>query len=130
MTKPAATPAPTVLVVERSPAIRRLLDVVLRDVASRVFFVDDPAGARTILRDESVDVVVLEPQGASRLDWDLLDELVATGMPTVVVTSRADEQILNEATGRGAVAVMMKPFNPPQLKAVINATYVSHPGKP
>ena len=121
MTQPPATPAPTVLVVEHSPAIRRLFDVVLRDIAGRVFVVEDPAGARMILGHESIDVVVLEPQGASRLSWDLLDELVAADIPTVVVTSRADEEILDEATRRGAAAVMTKPFLHTELGTIINS---------
>jgi DNA-binding response OmpR family regulator len=121
MTQPPAIPASTLLVVEHSPAIRRLFEVLLRDVAGRVFIVEDPDGARAILGAESIDVVVLEPQGPSRLHWDLLDEFVVADIPTVVVTSRVEEEILDEAARRGATAVMTKPFHPTELEGVINA---------
>lgn len=119
MTRPTAPRAPSVLVVEPSPAIRRLFDVVLRDVAEQLFTAEDPAVARRILETESIDVVVLEPQGTNEFSWTLLDELVAADIPTVVVTSRADEEVLDEATRRQAAAVLTKPFLSTELAAAI-----------
>ena len=119
MTKLPATPTPTVLVVEHSAAIRRLFEVVLRDVAGRILIVDLPNSAREILRTEAVDVVVLEPHGADGLDWSLLDELVAADIPTIIVTSRADEAVFAEAGRRGATVVLTKPFQPVELQDLI-----------
>ena len=120
MTHNQAKPGPTVLVVEHSAAIRRLFSVVLREVADRVLVVENPDEAREMLRRESIDVVVLEPQGAIRINWELLDELVAADIPTVVVTSRAEEEVLQEASRRHAAAVLTKPFRKRELLNVIN----------
>lgn len=120
MTRPPASRAPSVLIVEPSPAIRRLFDVVLRDLAGQIFSAADPDTARDILENEPIDVVVLEPQGANELSWSLLDELVAADIPTVVVTSRADEDVLNEAARRRASAILTKPFLSTELAAAIN----------
>lgn len=119
MTQPHAPRAPSVLVVEHSPAIRRLFDVVLRDVAGRVFTAEDPDAARIILASEPIDVVVLEPQGANEFSWELLDELVADAIPTVVVTSRAEEHVLDEAVRRHAAAILTKPFLRTELEEII-----------
>ena len=119
MTKPHARRALSVLVVEHSPTIRRLFDVVLRDIAERVFTAENPDAARMILGNEPIDVVVLEPQGANEFSWDLLDELVADAIPTVVVTSRAEEHVLDEAARRHAVAILTKPFLRTELEDII-----------
>jgi len=119
ITQPPAKPSPTVLVVEHSAAIRRLFSVVLREVAGRVLVVENADEAREMLARESIDVVVLEPQGAIRINWDLLDELVAADIPTVVVTSRVEEEILIEVSRRGAAAVLTKPFHKGELHNVI-----------
>jgi DNA-binding NtrC family response regulator len=120
MTQPPAPRAPSVLVVEHSPAIRRLFDVILRGVAGQLFTAEDPAAARLVLENEPIDVVVLEPQGANEFSWNLLDELVAAGIPTVVVTSRVDEDVLDEAARRHAAAILTKPFRSTELAAAIN----------
>lgn len=119
MTKLPATPTPTVLVVEHSAAIRRLFEVVLRDVAGKLLIVDFPNSAREILRTESVDVVVLEPHGSDGINWDLLDELVAADIPAIIVTSRVDDAVFAEAGRRGAAVVITKPFQPVELQELI-----------
>ena len=119
MTKVPATPTATVLVVEHSAAIRRLFEVVLRDVAGRLVITDGPDPARDALRTETFDVVVLEPHGADGLDWDLLDELVTDDIPTIIVTSRADDAVFAEAGRRGAAVVITKPFQPVELQTLI-----------
>lgn len=119
MTQPPIARAPSVLVVEPSAAIRRLFDVVLRDVAGQIYSAANDSTARLVLKHEPIDVVVLEPQGNDEFSWSLLDELVAAEIPTVVVTSRATEDVLAEATRRRATAVFTKPFRSRDLIAVI-----------
>jgi DNA-binding NtrC family response regulator len=108
-----------VLVVEHSAAIRRLFEVVLRDVAGQIYSAADNSTARLVLEHESIDVVVLDPQCDDEFSWSLLDELVAAEIPTVVVTSRAEEDVVAEATRRRAAAVFTKPFRSTDLTAVI-----------
>lgn len=118
---PVPRSAPSVLVVEQSAAIRRLFSVVLRDVAGQIFTAADPDAARQLLlENESIEVVVLEPQGTREFSWNLLDELVAAAIPTVIVTSRADEDVLDEAARRHATAILTKPFLSTELAAAIN----------
>ena len=113
------SPDLTVLIVEPVETTQRLLEVVLREVASRRFVAAGPDEARTILERESADIVVLEPQVPTGLSWDFLDEMVARDIPTVVLTSRADDWVLADAAQHGATAVVTKPFPPADLKTII-----------
>ena len=63
---------------------------------------------------------MLEPQGPSEFSWDLLDRLLAAGIPTVVVTSRADEDLLDEAARRHAAAILTKLILSTEPAAAIN----------
>ncbi len=113
------SPDLTVLIVEPVEHNQRLFEVVLRSVANRRLVVDDPDAARAVLKRETVDLVIIEPQGTPSLDWSLLEELVADDIPTIVVTTRADNETLHEARRRGADAVLTKPFQPRRLREII-----------
>lgn len=119
MTRDSAKWTASVLVVEHSATIRRLFEVVLRDVADPLFIVEHQHEARRLLETESVDVIVLEPQGSRQINWELLEFSKAAGIPTIVVTSRADEKVQEEATRRGAAFYMTKPFMPARLQMVV-----------
>lgn len=119
MTRDSVLPTAAVLVVEHSAAIRRLFEVVLREVADPLFIVTDQDEARQLLDSEPIDVVVLEPQGPYEIRWGLLDELVAAAIPAIVVSSRVDEQVQAEAILRGATAFLTKPFLPAVLQTII-----------
>jgi two-component system KDP operon response regulator KdpE len=119
MTTDSVTPTASVLVVEDSTAIRRLFEVVLRDVADPLFIVANQDEANQLLATESIDVVVMEPQGPNEVRWGLLNDLKAAAIPAIIVTSRVDEQVQAEATRRGAFAFLSKPFMPAELQAVI-----------
>jgi DNA-binding response OmpR family regulator len=119
MTRDSVAPTASVLVVEHSAPIRRLFEVVLRDVADPLFIAEDQDEAHRLLAAEAIDVVAMEPQGADELCWDLLDDLVVAAIPVIVVTSRVTEQIQAEATRRGAVAFLSKPFMPEELQRLI-----------
>jgi DNA-binding NtrC family response regulator len=121
MTKDSVLPTAAVLVVEHSAAIRRLFEVVLREVADPLFVVADQEAAREILAGESIDVVVLEPHSATEFSWGLLDDLTKSAIPVIVVTSRAEEQVQEEAIRRGALAFLAKPFSPALLQSIVSA---------
>ena len=120
MTRDSVTPTAAVLVVEHSAAIRRLFEVVLRNVADPLFVVKDQDEARTLLATEPIDVVVVEPHGLHRIDWGLLDDVIAAAIPAIVVTARADEEVREEATRRGATEFLTKPFLPAELAMIIS----------
>jgi len=126
MTTDSASPTASVLVVERSTAIQRLFEVVLRDVADRVFLVAEPQEARELLATESIDLVILEPQGSYELQWELLEHLATSAIPAVVVTSRVDERVEQEAIQRGATAFVAKPFLPEALQAIVRDLVRTH----
>ena len=119
MTRDSVSPPVSVLVVEGSPAIRRLFEVVLREVADPLFLVADQDAAHDVLATEPIDLVILELQTATEICWRLLDDLAATAIPVIVVTSRVDEKVQLEATRRGAVAFVSKPFRPAALQRLI-----------
>ncbi len=120
MTQPHTPRLPNLLVVENSPAIRRLFQVVLRRVAAQVFLAVDQDSAHALLEEEAIDMAIVEPQGPTTLSWNVLDELVALAIPTIVVTSNAAEDVLEEAARHNASAVLTKPFTPDILVDAIN----------
>jgi len=119
MTRNSAISTAAVLVIEHSAAIRRLFEVVLREVADPLFIVENQDEARQLLASQSIEVVVLEPHGPHQIDWHLLDDLIADAVPVIVVTSRVDEEVQEEATRRGAAAFLTKPFMPAELQMII-----------
>lgn len=119
MTRDSIAPTASLLVVEHSPAIRRLFEVVLREVADPLLIVEDQDEARELLAAEPIDAVLIEPHGPHQLDWGLLDHLAAAAIPVIIVTSRADEEVQEEASRRGATAFVTKPFMPAELQAIV-----------
>jgi DNA-binding NtrC family response regulator len=108
----------TVLVVDDSDAIRLLCRVNLELEGHRVLESATLSGARELLGDESVDVVLLDISvGAD--DGRLLLEELRTTRPEVgvaMVTGSVDAGMLRQA---GAHAVIVKPFELDDLKRTV-----------
>ena len=75
--------------------------------------------ARALLRQESVEGILLDlglPDGNGR---ELLDELAGDPLSIVVLTARSEEATLNDCLQRGAVDFVRKPFDEMRLRASV-----------
>jgi DNA-binding NtrC family response regulator len=108
----------TVLVVDDSDAIRLLCRVNLELEGHRVLESGTLAGARELLDDEAVDVVLLDISVGADDGRLLLEELRSTRpeVGVAMVTGSVDAGTLREA---GAHAVIVKPFELDDLKRTV-----------
>lgn len=116
----AHPPRPTVLVIEDSPVIRRLIEVCLRPLGVHITMVPDgQAGLQSAAVDRP-DVVVLDI-GLPGIDgWEVLARLgsseLTAEVPVMLLTGHADEFGATDARATGAAAFMTKPFQPETLR--------------
>lgn len=122
-----------VLIVDDEPGmrmgIRRALDrfvLSLPDIETRVGFrpqvAGDGAGARKVLQQQSVDLVLLDHKLPDTTGLDLLNEFNptrATDMITIMVTAHASLDTAVNAIKRGAYDFLAKPFTPLELRETV-----------
>jgi len=118
VTEGAKSSGPRILVYEPDHIQRRLIDVVLRDLAFDLIHVDSirEATARTKL--EPIDVVLVD-FGFGQRDTGLVQDLVSGGVPVVVITADASIETLSRVRRIGATAVLTKPYQPTVLRQAI-----------
>jgi len=107
-----------VLVVDDEPSIRFLCRVNLELEGYDVLEADSLAAARAALRDEAVDVVLLDVHLRGERSDALIGECHARRppLPVAVVTGSAD---ITEDRLSAADAILPKPFELDQLFAVV-----------
>ena len=116
----------TILLVDDSPTIRRMVTASLRDIAD-VRFVEAGNGL------EAIEKLALAPVALVILDLNMPDmhglEVLKflrshqryRAVPVLVVTTRGDESSRAAAMAAGATAYMTKPFVPRELAARAHA---------
>lgn len=108
------------LIVEDDPTVRRLIEVILRDLGD-IAVAGSAEDARLELMAEP-DVVVLD-LGLPHLRWDVLESALETTRRVVVVTAHIEPAVLARAREIGAHSVMTKPFRPRLLvEAVVESS--------
>jgi len=119
----------SVLVIEDSPSVRRLIEVCLRvlgvDVSSAVDGIDGLAEINAL----HPDVVVLDI-GLPGLDgWEVLSQLrenpESSDVKVLVLTAHAQPEIADRAAKGGADAFMTKPFRPVDLRIQVEKLLAS-----
>ncbi|HUF92405.1 MAG TPA: response regulator [Candidatus Limnocylindria bacterium] len=115
----------TILLVDDSPTIRRMVTASLRAIAD-VSFVEAGSGL------EAIEKLALAPAALVVLDLNMPDmhglEVLAflrsharyRAVPVLVVTTRGDEASRAAAMAAGATAYMTKPFAPRALAAQVH----------
>ncbi|HVW57717.1 MAG TPA: response regulator [Rhizobiaceae bacterium] len=115
--------APSILVVDDEPAIRRLLRTSLSSQGFRVLEAADGKTALAEIEQSRPDLVVLDLGLPDISGLDLIRTLRADGnaVPILVLSSRADEKGKVEALDLGADDYVTKPFGTAELFARIRA---------
>ena len=119
---PAALVQPHVLVVDDDPTIRDLVSDYLGKNELRVTAVSDGAGMRGVLKDQVVDLLVLDlglrGEDGLAIARRMRDE---SEIPMVMLTGRAEEADRVMGLELGADDYITKPFSPRELLARIRA---------
>jgi two-component system KDP operon response regulator KdpE len=116
-------PMPRVLVVDDEPPIRRFLRTSLTSQGYHVIEAEDGPHARSALRQNAVDVLVLD-LGLPGLDgFEIIKQLRESGsaLPIIVLSSRTDEAGKVRALDLGADDYVTKPFGMDELLARLRA---------
>ena len=114
----------TVLVVDDSPTIRRMVQAALAPIAS-VTFVEAGSGLQAIevLAVQPVDVVVLDLNMPDMHGLDVLKFLRSNdryrNLPVIVLTTRGDDTSREAALKAGASMYLTKPFVPDALAVAV-----------
>jgi CheY-like chemotaxis protein len=116
---------PSVLVIEDSASVRRLIDVCLRPLNAEMRFAEDGLIGLNSARAAAPDVIILDI-GLPGLDgWEVLSQL-RSGPSTLdirvlVLTAHAQPEMADRAAAGGADAFMTKPFRPNELRDSVEA---------
>ena len=113
----------TVLIVEDSPSVRRLIEVSIRPLGVTVIEAEDGIEGLDVARQEIPDVILLDI-GLPGIDgWEVLRELRAdtrtADISVIIVTAHAQPEIAAAAERRGADGFITKPFRPRELREEI-----------
>ena len=114
---------PSVLVIEDSASVRRLIDVCLRPIGAEIRSAEDGLLGLQAAWSDVPDVIVLDI-GLPGLDgWGVLSRLRAdertAGVRVLVLTAHAQPEMADRAAADGADAFMTKPFRPDDLRETI-----------
>jgi len=115
----------TVLIVEDSPSVRRLIEVSVRPLGVKVIAAEDGIRGLAMARSEAPDVILLDI-GLPGIDgWEVLRELRAdpetADISVIIVTAHAQPEVAAAAERRGADGFITKPFRPGHLREEIVA---------
>lgn len=104
-----------ILLVEEDGSVRASLQRVLQSENYTVAAVGSTAGARQVLRDQHVDLVLMDVDSPDHDGWTAARELATTAMflPMVLITAKTGQQM--RAAMTGADVLMEKPLSFPTL---------------
>ncbi|MCL1692282.1 MAG: response regulator [Actinomycetia bacterium] len=111
---------PSVLVIEDSASVRRLIEVCLRPLGVEMRFAEDGLTGLDAARATVPDAIILDI-GLPGLDgWEVLSQLRSApdtvGIRVLVLTAHAQPEMADRAAAGGADAFMTKPFRPSDLR--------------
>ena len=121
---------PSVLVIEDSASVRRLIDVCLRPLGAEMHFAEDGLIGLEAARASVPDVIILDI-GLPGLDgWEVLSQLRSNsdtfGVRVLVLTAHAQPEMADRAAAGGADDFMTKPFRPNDLRVSVEALLESN----
>ena len=119
----AGLPVSRVLVVDDEPPIRRFLRTSLAAHGYQVLEAEDAPQAQNLLRENAVDVLVLDLGLPGPDGFEIIRELRERGssLPIIVLSSRGDEAGKVRALDLGADDYVTKPFGMDELLARLRA---------
>ena len=116
----------TILVVDDNPAILMATKITLENVFQNVFTLSSPEKIIDTIRQESVDIVLLDMNftagvnsGQDGLLWLRCIRKVYPNLPVVLITAYADIQLAVNGLKLGAADFVTKPWDNDQLIRIL-----------
>jgi CheY-like chemotaxis protein len=113
----------TVLVVEDSPVIQRLIDVCLRPSGFETIQATDGISGFEAAEEHLPDLVILDVGLPGMDGWAVLDAIRSgeetSELVVLVLTAHAQEETRLIAESSGANAFLTKPFRPTELREMV-----------
>ena len=116
-----------VLIVDDSSSMRAIIKKIIRVSGFNIgecLEASDGRDALNILRNQWVDLVITDINMPNMNGLELISEIkkdkLLNTIPTVIVTTEGSEKIVQECMKMGASGYIKKPFQPEELKNVLN----------
>ena len=113
----------SVLVVEDSPVIQRLIDVCLRPSGFETIQCTDGVAGLAAAQEHLPDLVILDVGLPGMDGWAVLDAIRSgdetNELVVLVLTAHAQEETRLLADSSGANAFLTKPFRPTELRKMV-----------
>ncbi len=113
----------TVMTVDDAATMRKMVAFTLRGAGYTVVEAVDGNDALTQLRQRPVDLVITDVNMPGINGIDLVGRIRAMAtlraVPILLLTTESDPDAKNRARAAGATGWIVKPFQPPQLLAVV-----------
>jgi two-component system chemotaxis response regulator CheY len=117
--------SPSILVVDDSPSLRRMIGACLRAAGYAVTEAADGDQARALAQQASFGMLVTDQVMPGMDGLTLIRSLRATEryarIPMLMLTTEADSRIREQAREAGASGFLPKPFDPGQLMEAVSA---------
>ena len=114
---------PSVLVIEDSASVRRLIEVCLRPLGVQVRSVEDGLLGLEAAISDVPQAIVLDIGLPGMDGWEVLAKLRAgeatRHVKVLVLTAHAQPEMADRAAAKGADSFMTKPFRPEELRESI-----------
>jgi CheY-like chemotaxis protein len=111
---------PSVLVIEDSASVRRLIEVCLRPLGVRVRAVADGLLGLEAVTAEVPQAIVLDIGLPGMDGWEVLRNLRSdqstAAIKVLILTAHAQPEVAEQAVAGGADDFMTKPFRPTELR--------------
>lgn len=118
----------TVLTVDDSRTMRRMLKMTLEDGGYRVLQAEDGLLGLEVLKDEMPDVIVTDINMPNMDGFGFIDAVRAqnkfAGIPILVLTTESDQALKQRARDAGATGWITKPFEQTRLVDVVRRVAV------
>jgi DNA-binding NtrC family response regulator len=117
----------SVLLVDDDPAMRRMLLDQLEVLGFRAAAAESVDSALALLRDRAFSAVLTDIHMPEKDGFDLLQAIRASvpSLPVILMTSFGDENTARRAADAGAFASLSKPFQAPELAALLERAVAS-----
>jgi two-component system alkaline phosphatase synthesis response regulator PhoP/two-component system response regulator VicR len=114
-----------ILLIEDEPSNSRLMEVTLRPLGYETVVRVDGQSGLDAAQDESIELIVLDIALPQLDGWQVLERLrsdpVTMAIPVLVLTAHVGDENLMKAADGGADVFMTKPFQPDDLRQVVQA---------
>lgn len=111
----------TILIIDDEAGMRNLFTRILSRNSYRVLSSGDGEGGLDLIKDNVIDLVLLDLRLPRIQGMDVLREIKKKGrdMPVIIITGFGDEESEKEAKRLGASAYIHKPFRLEDIKGLI-----------